>query len=80
MVIEITSPSTFQKDLKEKFNLYEKVGVREYWIVHPEEKTISVFQLTKEGRFSRPEVYIEEDSIVVGIFQDLIIDLQDVFS
>lgn len=47
MVIEITSPSTFQKDLKDKFNLYEKVGVREYWIVHPEEKTISVFQLTK---------------------------------
>ncbi|KGK81037.1 hypothetical protein DP73_21870 [Desulfosporosinus sp. HMP52] len=79
LVIEITSPSTFQKDLKEKFNLYEKVGVREYWIVHPEEKTISVFQLTKEGKFSRPEVYIEKDSIAVGIFQDLIIDLQDVF-
>src|SRR5665647_2743669 len=33
LVMEITSPSTFQKDLKEKFNLYERVSVLEYWIV-----------------------------------------------
>jgi len=80
LVVEITSPSTFQKDLKEKFNLYESVGVLEYWIVYPEENTICVFHLTNEEKYSRPEVYTEQDSIVVGIFEDLIIELQDVFS
>lgn len=80
LVVEITSPSTFQKDLKEKFILYEKVGVQEYWIVYPEENTICVFHLTPEGKYSRPDVYTERDSIVVGIFGDLIIELPEVFS
>lgn len=80
LVVEITSPSTFQKDLKEKFNLYEKAGVKEYWIVYPEESTISVFHLTNESRYSRPEVYTGQDSIPIGIFEDLTIDLMEVFS
>jgi len=80
LVVEITSPSTFQKDLKEKFNLYERAGILEYWIVYPEQNTLAVFHLTNEGKYSRPEVYTEQDSVVVGIFADLIIELQDVFS
>jgi Uma2 family endonuclease len=80
LVVEITSPSTFQKDLKEKFYLYESVGVLEYWIVYPEENTICVFSLTPAGKYSRPDVYTEQDSIVVGIFEDLIIELSEVFS
>lgn len=80
LVVEITSPSTFQKDLKEKFYLYERVGVLEYWIVYPEENTICVFHLTPEGKYSRPEVYTEQDSIVVGIFGDLIIELSEAFA
>ncbi|EHQ89703.1 Uma2 family endonuclease [Desulfosporosinus youngiae] len=80
LVVEITSPSTFQKDLKEKFNLYERAGILEYWIVYPEQNTLAVFHLTNEGKYSRPEVYTEQDSMIVGIFADLIIELQDVFS
>ncbi|OLN30809.1 Uma2 family endonuclease [Desulfosporosinus metallidurans] len=80
LVVEITSPSTFQKDLKEKFILYERVGVQEYWIVYPEENTICVFHLTPEGKYSRPEVYTEQDSIMVGIFGDLTIELPEVFA
>lgn len=80
LVVEITSPSTFQRDLKEKFILYESVGVLEYWIVYPEENTICVFQLTHEGKYSRPDVYTGQDSIIVGIFSDLIIELPEVFA
>ncbi|WP_366946854.1 Uma2 family endonuclease [Desulfosporosinus nitroreducens] len=80
LVVEITSPSTFQKDLKEKFILYERVGVLEYWIVYPEENTLSVFHLTQEGKYSRPEVYTEQDSIKVDIFEDLTIELSEVFA
>ena len=42
--------------------------------------TICVFRLTPEGKYSRPEVYTEQDSIVVGIFGDLIIELSEAFA
>lgn len=80
LVMEILSPSTAPKDMKEKFSLYEKAGVREYWIVYPEERVISVFTLDAQGKYGRPEVYTKEDTAAVGIFSgDLVIDLKPVF-
>jgi len=80
MVIEIISPSSIKTDRVVKFNLYEKAGVKEYWIVEPDQKLVSVFQLQKNGRFSRPEMYTDEDSIMVSLFPDLVIDLGAVFT
>lgn len=48
-IVEILSPSTSKKDLNEKFRLYEKSGVSEYWIVDPGNKFIEVFHLQTEG-------------------------------
>jgi Uma2 family endonuclease len=42
VVIEILSPSTAYYDLKKKKEIYEKYGVKEYWIVDPMEKTIDL--------------------------------------
>lgn len=80
LIVEITSPSTGRKDKVEKFNLYEKHGVKEYWIVEPELKIVSVFTLQENNRYGRPEVYTEEDKIKVSIFEDLVINLKDVFT
>jgi len=38
MIIEIISRSTARRDKIEKFNVYDKAGVQEYWVVEPEEK------------------------------------------
>lgn len=51
LVIEILSPSTAHYDLREKFRVYERAGVKEYWIVDPEIKSIEVYGRS-EGRFS----------------------------
>lgn len=80
LIIEITSPTTSRLDLKDKFNLYEKAGVREYWIADPNGKTVMVFKQGEEGRYSRPDMYAEEDEIPVGIFKDLKVDLREVFN
>jgi len=80
LIVEITSPSTARIDKVEKFNLYEKHGVKEYWIVEPEIKLVTVFLLQENGRYGRPEVYTEEDKIKVSIFEDIVIDLKDVFN
>src|SRR5258705_9093510 len=44
-IIEILSQHTSSKDLREKFEVYEKAGVGEYWVVHPQEQTVLVYVL-----------------------------------
>ena len=54
LVIEILSPSTSKRDLNEKFRLYEKSGVKEYWVVDPGNRYIRIFRLhTKENEAGR---------------------------
>lgn len=63
-----------------KFNKYEKAGIKEYWIVEPDGKVISVFTLQENNRYGRPETYTEEDKIQVTVFPDIFIDLKSVFT
>lgn len=80
LVVEILSPSTVQKDMKEKLSLYERSGVREYWIIHPVDKTLMVLRLGKNWKYGRPEIYSDKDKVAVCIFHgDLVIDLEVVF-
>lgn len=79
LIIEIISPSTAKMDKITKFNKFEKAGVKEYWIVEPEQKIVSVFVLQSNNRYGRPDVLSEDDQIVVSIFPDLAIDLKLVF-
>lgn len=79
LIIEITSPSTARNDKLIKFNKYEQAGVKEYWIVEPETKLVSVFILQENQRYGRPQVYSEEDQIRVSLFPELMIDLASVF-
>ncbi|MGB9840933.1 Uma2 family endonuclease [Thermovenabulum sp.] len=79
LVVEIVSPSTAQKDKLHKFNLYEKHGVKEYWIVEPENKILNVFTLQENKRYGRPDIYSQDDKVKVSIFEDLMIDLKDIF-
>jgi Uma2 family endonuclease len=46
LIVEVLSPSTETRDRKAKYELYEKYGVREYWLAHPEARFIEVFLLT----------------------------------
>ncbi len=50
LVVEIISPSTFHRDSVEKFQLYERFGVREYWLVEPANQVIEVFSL-EQGKY-----------------------------
>jgi Uma2 family endonuclease len=56
LVVEILSPSTQKKDLNEKFRLYERFGVREYWVVDPGNRSLQVWHLTGEGRYDEGEL------------------------
>lgn len=80
LVVEILSLSTAKKDLSEKFDLYEKSGVREYWVVFPKEKAMEVYHLNEEGIYEKTGTYIASDIMKCDIFPGLEIDLEKVFA
>ncbi len=79
LIIEILSPSTASKDLKDKFFLYERVGVKEYWVVDPLNRTLTAFALGKDRKFSRGVVYAGEDILKSDLFENLEIRMEEVF-
>ena len=79
LVMEILSPSTTRHDRFTKFNLYQRAGVREYWIVDPGDKTVQVFVL-EDGRYTAKDFGAASDKLRVNVLEDCIIDLSQVFS
>jgi Uma2 family endonuclease len=79
LIVEILSPSTAKKDWNHKFNLYEKAGVREYWIVGPKTKKVHVFILQPNGKYDSGTEYDCTQKAPVHIFEGLEIDLKELF-
>ncbi len=73
-VIEIVSSSSKAMDYIRKCSLYEKAGVREYWIVDPKEKTITVYDFEK----GTSRQYAFSDQVKAGIYEDLFIDFAEI--
>ena len=80
LIIEILSPSTAKKDRHEKFLLYERHGVKEYWIVHQSEHLVEIFRLNDDGAYDKPAIYDGDDMMPVSLFPGLEIDLGIAFS
>jgi len=82
LIVEVISPSTAKKDLNEKHNLYEAAGVREYWVVYPKDKAVTVFLLQEDGQFDSGTTYQIIDKKVrvpVHTLEGLIINLDELF-
>ena len=79
LIVEIVSLSTVKRDIEEKFKLYEEHGVIEYWIVQPNDATLTVFVL-ENGKYQHKGLYTKGFKVDVHIFKGkLQIDLDDVF-
>jgi Uma2 family endonuclease len=51
-VIEILSPGSVYHDLIKKRKLYEKHGVKEYWMIDPESKEVIGYHQNKEAKLA----------------------------
>ena len=78
-IIEIVSPSTAAKDHIEKLALYERSGVKEYWIVYPVYGIINVHLLGEDGRYEKTKSYAEKDKIESATLPGLILELKTIF-
>lgn len=66
LIVEVLSPGTALLDKREKFQLYEKYGVREYWLLHPTEQYAEIWQL-QGAIFVRAGVFGLEDTFATSI-------------
>lgn len=80
LVVEILSPSTSRKDIGVKFSLYERHGVREYWIIHPAEESLMVFTIGEDGKYGRPQGYGRGDFASSTVLVGLELNLEEVFA
>lgn len=74
LVVEVLSPSTAQLDLGEKFDIYEKCGVREYWLVD-QALFVQVYRL-ENGKFVRQGVFGLGQTFVSRVAGDIEIDVR----
>jgi len=78
LVVEILSPHTRKKDVKYKYDLYEEVGILEYWVVMPMDHLLQIFIL-ENGAYKLQDTYTDEDIIYPSQFPDLKVVLSEVF-
>ena len=78
LIIEIISPSSAKYDRIYKFRKYQKAGVREYWIVDPETKSVQVCILDNDRYVV--SVYDETEKAKISVLEGCEIDLPAVFA
>lgn len=78
LVVEILSPATAERDRTLKLDLYARYGVREYWIVDPDDRKITLF-LRDESRFEFVGSYEAEASLHSPTLAGFSIALEEIF-
>jgi Uma2 family endonuclease len=78
LVVEILSPGTRQRDLTIKRELYARFGIREYWIVDPRSRSVTILALV--GDRYEPIPPNDVNSITSRVLPDLVLGLDTVFA
>ncbi|OGK04804.1 MAG: hypothetical protein A2W80_16130 [Candidatus Riflebacteria bacterium GWC2_50_8] len=78
LVVEVLSSSTSSHDHIRKRALYERTGVKEYWLVDPNNRTVMVYKLVN-GIYQKLEGYYDHETVTSGLFPELSLDLKTVF-
>lgn len=95
LVVEVLSPSTMRNDKTIKKEIYAKCGVREYWLVSPDEKSVEIYRADgaefvlhniyalhpdwQIAQMTEEELANRETHFKCSLFDDLDISLEDIF-
>ena len=78
LIVEVLSPSSSSIDNIKKRALYERCGVKEFWLVHPSDKIVTIYRLMNRF-YGKPEIYDNQETVSPGDFPDLKISLSELF-
>ena len=72
-VLEVLSPSTASHDQIQKRRVYERAGVREYWLVHPTDGIVTIYRL-EHGAYTMPDIRELKGTATVTVLPGLVVD------
>ncbi|MEX2512454.1 MAG: Uma2 family endonuclease [Cyclobacteriaceae bacterium] len=78
LIVEILSPGNNKKELQLKYEVYEASGVKEYWIIHPDERTLLIYTLD-EGKYRPSRLFTQGDLVNSQALPGFELELDDVF-
>ena len=78
IVVEIISPGNKQKELRNKYDVYEESGVAEYWIISQQDETFLKYILV-EGHYQASKLMTTGDVITSAILPGFELPLDTVF-
>ncbi|MEQ1529280.1 MAG: Uma2 family endonuclease [Methylococcales bacterium] len=71
-IVEVLSPSTAGHDQIKKRQLYEQHGVREYWLIHPMDRLLTIYTL-QSNEYGKPNMQTLEGETQVSVLPDVLI-------
>jgi Uma2 family endonuclease len=75
LVVEILSPSTSRKDQHEKFALYERSGVREYWVIDPVSNWLQQYILAADGKYAAEVTFEKTGTVSSIVLPEFVLDV-----
>jgi len=78
LIIEILSPGNNKKDIKLKYEVYEASGVTEYWVIHPDERTLLIYTLDG-GKYRSSRLFTLGDRVSSQGVPGFELELDNVF-
>ena len=78
IVVEILSPSNNKKELKYKYDIYEEAGVKEYWVIIPNERAFLCYSL-REGKYYPSRLMVAGDIVISPLLPGFQLDLSMLF-
>ncbi len=79
-VVEILSPWTLKKDLDAKFALYERHGIREYWVIDHGSRTVHTYRREATGRYGDPSILEGDARVPCPIGFEIEVRLRELFA
>jgi len=78
LVVEVLSPGNNTKELKKKYEVYEEAGVKEYWIVSPQNLWVRTYTLTN-GKFVESPYLVAGDMATSTVLLGFSLDVTELF-
>ena len=78
LIIEILSPGNNKKELQLKYEVYEASGVKEYWVIHPDERTLLIYTL-EGAKYLPSRLFTLGDRVKSKALPGFELDLDEVF-
>ena len=79
LIIEKLSPGNTRTEMKDKFEIYQEAGVKEYWLVSPHNEFVLIYTLQK-GKYLGSKPYTIDDILKSSVIEGFELEVNEIFS